>query len=94
MGYDATYHVNVQHNLTDTISVTGIDFMQAFTVDQGLQPTYDPLPLLHLKIWDAFREQFEGTVTWNYFGGSLISDSGIIVNNPFTASPSFCRAAI
>ncbi|PSS08933.1 hypothetical protein PHLCEN_2v3423 [Hermanssonia centrifuga] len=87
-GYDATYHVNVQHNLTDTISVTGIDFMQPFTRDQQLESTNDPLPLLDLALWVAFGQQFEGTVAWNYFGGSLISDSGIIVNSPFTASPS------
>ncbi|KLO14354.1 hypothetical protein SCHPADRAFT_927951 [Schizopora paradoxa] len=60
LGYSATYHVLVQHNLTTTMVVTGMDMGDGLTQVNATSLSQFQL----LTIWDAFGKQLTGTVTY------------------------------
>ncbi|PSR73108.1 hypothetical protein PHLCEN_2v11010 [Hermanssonia centrifuga] len=90
-GYNAAYTVLVNNNQTGTSDyyINSVELLEPYTRDQSLETTNDPSLFFGLAIWDAFRQQFSGTVTWNQSANALTFSAGtIIVNSPFTTSPS------
>ncbi|THG93832.1 hypothetical protein EW026_g7514 [Hermanssonia centrifuga] len=90
-GYNAAYTVLVYHNQTGTSDyyINSVELLEPYTRDQSLETTNDPSLFFGLAIWDAFRQQFSGTVTLNESANALTFSAGtIIVNSPFTTSPS------
>ncbi|KLO14353.1 hypothetical protein SCHPADRAFT_903407 [Schizopora paradoxa] len=81
-GYNATYHVLVNHNLTTTMTVTGVDIGPGLT--QVNVSSLSELQLL--PIWDALGAQLEGVVTYLPTNNDFNPPVAFMAYSPFVSA--------
>ena len=85
-GWNATYHVNLVHNISTTVAVNSVEMGQRLTTELWYQGGSSWAHQIH-ALWDAFARQLtQQQVQWVESQNEVTSNSSWVAYSPFGAA--------